>query len=216
MKTLKVLLAFTVLYSFLSIPCFSQDSDDLTDNFEVGARVGLNFHSLKGADATGGIGSVVGLWGQKKVGKLIGLNAEVLYVEQGAQRNYDFSIWYDITVDYDINYLAIPLGVSVHPVKFIDLHGGIQPSVAVRKQVVTSDFLDDDYVRQLENITLFDAAWYVGTTIKLPFLGDGAWAMTIRHRSGLLNVSSERGVNFKNRGTAISVAYRIPLSKFLE
>jgi len=216
MKTLKLLLAFIALYLFLSVPCFSQDSagEALADNFEVGARLGVNFHTLKGSDATGSVGGVIGLWGQKKLSKLIGLQAEVLYVEQGAERNYDFGPWYDVTVEYDINYVAVPIGLSVHPVKFIDLHGGIQPGMVVTKQVVTSDGVDN--VAPLEGITSFDAAWYVGTTIKLPFWGDGAWAMTIRHRSGLMNVSSERGVELKNRGTAISVAYRIPLSKFLE
>ena len=125
------------LLTIISTCCLqAQNSVDKTQgSFQIGVKGGFNFHGLSGPDTEGDVGLVVGAWGNYMLTDLIGLQGELLYLQQGASRRVDV-LGIDFTTEFNLDYLAIPLMISIHPVDFINLHGEFNPASAlVRPQL---------------------------------------------------------------------------------
>jgi len=199
----------TLYLTFGLIPLtFSQYVNE-PGNLDLGLHAGLNFHDLSGADVQGDIGLLIGVWGNYRLSELFGLEAELIYIQQGASRNIDF-LGIDISANYNIDYVGIPLMVTFHPIDFIQIHGGIQPSIQVNKNVETSTGLGQNTtLDDIEDVDgFFDSPFLAGVTVFLPYL-DGKLTLTGTIRRGLINIAKNDEVNFKNRGFAITVGYRL-------
>ncbi|MEM6631664.1 MAG: porin family protein [Bacteroidota bacterium] len=193
--------------SFLGPALKAQDN---SGNLALGLRAGLNFHSITGSDVQGDVGLVIGGWGNYRVAKLIGLQGEFLYIQQGASRRADV-LGIDFTTEFNLDYVAIPLMISIHPLEFLNLHGGIQPSIRVGKSTTVSCALCNSSTEDdVEDIGgFFDAMFIFGATINLPF-GNGSWSISGDVRRGLINIAEESsGFTAKNTGFAFTVGYYI-------
>jgi len=169
---------------------------------------------MSGADATGDIGLAFGAWGSKKLTDKLSLQAELLYLEQGGAQRVDF-FGFDIDASFNVDYLTVPVMVKFHPLNFLDIHAGIQPGFAIKKETVTSGILTGQQVSEIEDLNNFEAAALFGVSVKVPYW-DGNWSFSAQYRTGLTNIyKGNEGGTIKNRGFALTATYIIPLSDLL-
>lgn len=210
------LISFLFLFGNLQQMELTAQNDQTNQEYEtqVGLRTGLNFHGLSGADTNGDIGLSFGVWAAKRKSKWFGWKTELLYLEQGGQRSVDF-LGFDFTANFNLDYVAVPVMVTVHPASFIHLEAGIQPGFAIKTESVTSSFLTGPQVETVDDIGKFDAAVIIGLNVKVPYW-DGHWAFAARYRKGVNNIyTGGEEVSIKNRGLAITATYTVPLSDLL-
>lgn len=191
-------------------PTLSAQSEDT----QVGLRAGLNFHGMSGADTKGDIGIAFGIWGHKKLNNWLGWQAELLYLEQGGARNVDV-LGFDVTAEFNIDYITLPIMATFHPLDFLSLQAGIQPGFAIKKETLTSSLFSGPQVGELEDINSFEAAMLFGLNVKVPYW-NGNWGFTAQYRRGLTNIyAGPEDISINNRGFALSATYTVPLSDLL-
>lgn len=179
-----LILVFTVL---LSSHAFSQGLD-------FGIKAGVNFSTL--TDASGldnRTGFVAGIFVGGKLSDKIGLQADLLYSQQGAE----FSAG-----EFDLNYVNVPIVLKYFLTENLHVHGGPQFGVLIddTAQTVIGETINDIATND------FDISGVVGAGLDLP-LGirlDG------RYNFGLTDVpnDTEKGLTKgKNSVITLSIGY---------
>jgi len=171
-----------ILIVFTSMICTSLSAQGL----DFGIKAGANFTSL--SDATGfsdKTGFVFGVFAGAKFGESVGIQADLLYSQQGATFNRK---------DIDLNYLNIPVVLKYYLTESINVQGGPQFGFVV----------NDNYkeiTNNLKEAESFDLMGVVGIGLELP-LGIRASG---RYHFGLTEIDKEN--NRKNSVITLALGY---------
>jgi len=159
---------------------------------DLGLKVGANFATIN--DATGGsskTGFVVGAFAGAKLGDKMGIQADLLYSQQGA----DFELG-----DIDLSYVNIPVVLKYFVTERIHVHAGPQFGFVVADNV-------SKVINNLVEAESFDLTGVIGLGLDLPLgiRADG------RYNFGLSDVFKSTDDSFdsggKNAVFTISVGY---------
>lgn len=124
---------------------------------DLGIKAGLNFATLSDASGLNNrTGFVGGVFVGAKFNEKIGLQADLLYSQQGA--DFDFG-------EIDLDYINIPIVLKFYPVKSFHLHVGPQFGFLVNDDtlVIVDEVINDFKVND------FDFAGVLGLGVDLPF-----------------------------------------------
>lgn len=169
-------------------------SQGFSQGLDLGIKAGVNFSSI--SDATGldnRTGFVAGVFVGGKLGEKIGLQADLLYSQQGAEFNAG---------DFELNYVNVPIVLKFFFTDNLHVHGGPQFGVLVddNTQTVIGETINDIGTKN------FDLSGVVGLGLDLP-MGirvDG------RYNFGLSDVPDAPELEFtegKNSVVTLSVGY---------
>jgi len=145
------------------------------DFFEPGVRIGANYSNIYFPDENGGggegkFGLSVGGFTKIRFSRWIALQAEAHYSQKGE-------------VDFELDYLEIPLVLKVYPLKRFNVHIGPQ--------------LDIMLLGRIEGLRI--DPWVANTALSLPFgieyEFDFGLLLNLRTIFGLTNVLSTEGQN---------------------
>ena len=179
-----VVLVVTVL---ISAGSFSQGID-------FGLKAGVNFSNISGETGfSNKTGFVAGIFAGAKLSDKIGLQADLLYSQQGAE--FEFG-------SFDLNYVNVPIVLKYYFSDSFHVHGGPQFGVLIddETQTVIGETINDIGTNE------FDISGVVGLGVDLP-LGirlDG------RYNFGLADVPNEKDSAYdsgKNRVITLSLGY---------
>jgi len=183
MKKISILI-LAIVYSVQS---FSQGLD-------FGIKAGINFSTI--SDAAGldnKTGFVAGIFVGGKLNDKIGIQADLLYSQQGAEFN---------TGEFDLNYLNVPIVLKYFVTDKMHIHGGPQFGVLIddKTQTVIGETINDIATND------FDISGVIGVGLHLPFgiRVDG------RYSFGFTDVPNDPGMNFtkgKNNVITLSVGF---------
>lgn len=156
---------------------------------DLGLKVGANFANI--SDATGGsskTGFVVGAFAGAKLGDKMGIQADLLYSQQGAAFKPG---------DIDLSYVNIPVVLKYFVTESIHVHAGPQFGFKI----------DDNLKSDIIEAESFDLAGVAGVGLDLP-LGIRADA---RYNFGLTDIFKSSDANIKAPGKnavfTVSVGY---------
>ena len=142
MKKLLILVAFT----FTTSAIFAQGVD-------LGLKVGVNFANLTDAsNLEGRTGFVFGAFAGGKLGDKLGIQADLLYSQQGAEFDGD---------KIDLNYVNVPVVLKYFLTDQIHVHAGPQFGFVVDDNI-TNVF---NNIAEAEN---FDLSGIIGVGVDLP------------------------------------------------
>ena len=183
MKKLMIL----VITVMLSSQAFSQGLD-------FGVKAGVNFSTL--TDATGldnRTGFVAGVFIGGKLSDNLGIQADLLYSQQGAEFNAG---------EFDLNYVNVTIVLKYFVTDKLHIHGGPQFGVLIddKAQTVIGETINDIATND------FDISGVVGAGLDLPF----GIRLDGRYNFGLTDVpnDTEKGLTKgKNSVITLSVGY---------
>lgn len=169
-------------------------SQAFAQGIDFGIKAGVNFSSI--TDATGldnRTGFVAGIFVGGKLGDKLGVQADLLYSQQGAE----FSAG-----EFNLDYVNVPIVLKYFVTDVIHLHGGPQFGVLINDEVqtVVGETINDIATKN------FDLSGVVGVGLDLP-MGirvDG------RYNFGLSDVPDDPELEFtkgKNSVITLSVGY---------
>lgn len=178
-----IVLVFTVI---LSTTGFAQGLD-------FGVKAGVNFASI--SDASGfsnRTGFTAGIFAGAKFGDKIGLQADLLYSQQGAK--VDFG-------SFDLNYVNVPIVLKYYLTDSFHIHAGPQFGVLIddKTQTVIGETINDIGTNE------FDVSGVLGVGLDLPM----GLRFDARYNLGFSDVPDEKGAleKGKNRVITLSVGY---------
>lgn len=153
-----------------------------------GLKGGLNFSTLnvEGADQKGRFGFNGGVFGRTSPGLMLGLQAELLYSTRGSSADYSaFFGLVDQNVDFRLNYIELPLLLSIRPVEILDLHVGGYAGYLLSAQVKTSgDLGTATETLDRDNFKSLDAGVAIGAALNL-----GPAQIGVRYLHGLTKIA---------------------------
>ncbi|MGV9011971.1 MAG: porin family protein [Flavobacteriales bacterium] len=119
-------------------PAFSQGP-------KVGVKGGLNYTTLAGGDSNednGRIGFNAGVFARTAPEAPLGLQVELLYSTKGNHTKYNaFFGLVDQDVDFNLNYIELPVMADLHILDVVDIHLGGYAAYLVSANVTTSGTL---------------------------------------------------------------------------
>ncbi|PQB04286.1 porin family protein [Aureitalea marina] len=129
----------------------------MAQGLDLGIKAGLNFATL--SDAAGldnKTGFVGGVFLGAKFSEKLGIQADLLYSQQGAELDLG---------SFDLDYINIPAVIKYYPVKAFNIHFGPQFGFLVNDdtQVIVNEIINDFKVND------FDFSGVVGVGVNLPF-----------------------------------------------
>jgi Outer membrane protein beta-barrel domain len=185
---MKVLLILVFAIGF-SVQTFSQGLD-------FGIKAGVNFSTI--SDAAGldnRTGFVAGIFIGGKLSEKLGIQADLLYSQQGAEFNAG---------KFDLNYVNVPIVIKYFVTDKMHIHGGPQFGVLVddKTQTVIGETINDIATND------FDISGVIGVGLDLPF----GIRIAGRYSFGFTDVPDDPGKNFtkgKNNVITLSIGYSI-------
>ncbi|MCZ6593438.1 MAG: porin family protein [Bacteroidetes bacterium] len=182
-------LSLLVLAIVFSVQSFSQGLD-------FGIKAGINFSTI--SDAAGldnKTGFVAGIFVGGKLNDKLGIQADLLYSQQGAEFNAG---------KFDLNYVNVPIVIKYFVTDKMHIHGGPQFGVLVddKTQTVIGETINDIATND------FDISGVVGVGLDLPF----GIRIDGRYSFGFTDVPNDPGKNFtkgKNSVITLSIGYSI-------
>lgn len=143
-----------------------------------GVKGGFNYATLaanKADDQKARLGFNGGLFARTAPSRPFGLQAELLYSAKGARASYSaFAGLIDQDVDFNLNYLEVPLLASVRIAEIIDLQAGIYAAYLLNAKVSTNgdlgsgnEQLDRDQFNATDLGLAVGAALNVGHNLQL-------------------------------------------------
>lgn len=155
---MKKLIVLAALILFV-VNIFAQEkSADSRTKLYFGAKIGANLSNVY--DTQGGTftsnpkaGFATGIFASIPVGKILGIQPEILFSQKGYRSTGTFVVDYETT--HTSNYIDLPLLVVLKPVPFFTLLAGPQISFLVsQRDVFTSGNLTVDQQQQFDNNNL--------------------------------------------------------------
>ena len=163
-------------------------------NLFYGAKAGFNIATLSDIDDDNNwtrIGLCIGAFGEYKIRKDLGLTAELLYSQQGAERKEQ-----DITVGLRLDYLNVPLMVNFYPIENLAIKAGLQPGISLSSKIFVNG-VSIDY----DDANALDISLPVGVSYQL----DLGLKIDLRYNFGLTNIEDDS--NNKNRVFQITLGW---------
>jgi len=168
-------------------------SQAFAQGIDFGIKAGVNFSSI--SDATGldnRTGFVAGVFAGGKLGDKIGIQADLLYSQQGAEFSGG---------EFNLDYVNVPIVLKYFVTNVIHVHGGPQFGVLVNDEVtVLGEVINDIGTKN------FDLSGVVGVGVDLPM----GIRLDGRYNFGLSDVLDDPEVeesNGKNSVITLSVGY---------
>lgn len=168
-------------------------SQGFAQGIDFGIKAGVNFSSI--SDATGldnRTGFVAGVFAGGKLGDKLGIQADLLYSQQGAEFSGG---------EFNLDYVNVPIVLKYFVTNVIHVHGGPQFGVLVNDNVtVLGEVINDIGTKD------FDLSGVVGVGLDLPM----GIRLDGRYNFGLSDVLDDPELeenNGKNSVITLSVGY---------
>ncbi|QDO94794.1 PorT family protein [Formosa sediminum] len=187
---MKNLIAFTVVF-LLAFTSVNAQSDSKA--FQIGAKAGVNFSKLTGDDfddVDSRTSFNVGLLAEVPISERVSFQPEVFYSGQGfdvLERDQDNIFDTDDNVEYQLDYIQVPLLLKVYLVEGLSVEAGPQFGFKVHEEFDSEPNSDngdleidsdDSYVKD------FDTSLAFGTSYKF----DSGVFLSARYTLGLTNI----------------------------
>ncbi|CAM3392066.1 porin family protein [Aequorivita lipolytica] len=177
-------LIVAVLTLFIGTTAFSQEID-------FGIKAGANFANITDASGLSNkTGFQAGIFGGVKFSDKVGIQADLLYSQQGGE--FDFG-------DFDLTYINVPVVLKYYIVQGLNIQAGPQFGFIVDDNIVF-DLGDVTADAKAEN---FDLSGVVGAGYDFPF----GIRLDARYNFGLTDVSKIDGANGKNSVFSLALGY---------
>lgn len=175
-----------ILILFISANSFGQELD-------FGIKAGVNFATITDAkDLQNKTGFQAGIFAGIKFNDNVGLQADILYSQQGAE--FDAG-------KFDLTYVNVPVVLKVYLIKGLNLQAGPQFGFLVNDDV-RFDILEGDVSSDFKLETeKTDLSMIVGTGYDFPF----GIRVDARYNFGLKNVN--KNVEGKNQVISLALGY---------
>ena len=173
-----------LLLAFCSTTAFSQGLD-------LGIKAGVNFASITDASGLSNrTGFVAGGFVGAKLGDKLGLQADLLYSQQGAE----FELG-----SFDLDYVNVPIVLKYFVTDIFHVHAGPQFGVLIddEAQTVIGETINDIATNN------FDVAGVLGIGADLPM----GIRIAGRYNFGLTDVPDAPGATGKNSVITLSLGY---------
>ncbi len=177
----KVIAAFIVL--FIGTHAFSQELD-------LGIKAGMNFANISDVDIdlTGRTGFQAGIFAGIKFSDKLGVQADLLYSQQGAE--FDEG-------KFDLSYVNVPVVLKYYLVQGLNIQAGPQFGFIVDDKISLDIFGD------IADAEKADVSGIVGAGYDFPF----GIRLDARYNFGLTDVSKDVDGNNKNNVFSLAVGY---------
>lgn len=168
MKTIKHFLALALLLAGLT----RMDAQANYGEFGWGLKAGANFANASHADDIevdkGKTGFTGGAFCKIPIKTYLSVRPELLFSMKGATLDIPNDIaGQDLSTEFAVNYIELPISLDFDLPYFIDLHAGVQGSFLISKNVkVEGEEVDDP-----DNFNDADFGWHVGGGIDLGNIG---------------------------------------------
>lgn len=178
-------LIVAVVTLFIGTTAFSQSLD-------LGIKAGANFATI--SDAAGlsnKTGFQAGVFGGIKFSDKLGIQADLLYSQQGAE--FDGG-------EFDLSYVNVPIVLKYYLFQGLNLQAGPQFGFMVDDKITYKVFGD---VVEKAKAEEFDLTAVVGAGYDFPF----GIRVDARYNFGLTDVSKEEGFKGKNNVFSLALGY---------
>ena len=177
-------LIVAVIILFAGTTAFSQEID-------LGIKAGANFATITDASGLSNkTGFQAGIFAGVKFTEKVGLQADLLYSQQGAE--FDFG-------EFDLTYINVPVVLKYYIVQGLNIQAGPQFGFIV----------DDEILVDLGGVTAdakaenFDLSGVVGAGYDFPM----GIRLDARYNFGLTEVSKYNGADGKNSVISLALGY---------
>ncbi len=179
-------LFFAVCITLIGSTAFAQDLD-------LGIKAGVNFANISDVDVdlSNRTGFQAGIFAGVKFGEKVGLQADMLYSQQGAE--FDGG-------EFDLSYINVPVVLKYYLVNGLNIQAGPQFGFVVDDKITFEVFDDISTKAKAED---FDLSGVVGAGYDFPF----GVRLDARYNFGLTDVSKEKGVEGKNSVFSLALGY---------
>ncbi len=173
-----------LLFSLAVVQLFTMEAQ--AQNFTSGVRGGFNFSTLYVDDVEDRAvrpGFHVGVYGQNPINDFAAVQLELLYTTAGNRTTYDGSVL-DGTVDFNLNYVQVPLLLDLKVGNILDLHGGMYGSYLINANTSYEGNLFSNYEElDRDDFNKFDYGAVVGFGINIESMQVG-----VRYNLGLAEI----------------------------
>ncbi|MEP5612906.1 MAG: porin family protein [Cyclobacteriaceae bacterium] len=145
--------------TYLFIAALLLTTSSMAQEFRSGIKGGFNYSSLYVDDVEDRKirpGFHIGFFGQSQLADAVALQTELLYTTAGNRSTYDVGP-FDGTVDFNLNYLQVPVMLNFKIADALELHGGLYAAYLIGANTSTDgDFgagfqeLDQDNFNDLD------------------------------------------------------------------
>jgi hypothetical protein len=158
-----------------------------------GIKGGVNFSNLyidvDNIDATAARwGFNIGLFTQFMLAETFGFQPELLFTTKGTSATYTGV--FDQTVDFNLNYIEVPLLLVVRPVDVLEFHAGPYVSYLLTGNIGLAGTIDGRNELDRDNFNAFDYGIAAGVQLNFRSVMLG-----LRYNLGLQNVGSSETAN---------------------
>lgn len=178
-------LMIAVVAIFVGTTAFSQEID-------LGIKAGANFANITDAsNLSNKTGFQAGIFGGIKFTDKVGIQADMLYSQQGAE--FDGG-------EFDLTYINVPIVVKYYLFQGLNLQAGPQFGFIVEDKITFDVFGDISRKAKAEE---FDMSAVVGAGYDFPF----GVRLDARYNFGLTDVSKDSGAEGKNSVFSLALGY---------
>ena len=174
-------LIVAVVALFIGTTAFSQSID-------FGIKAGANFANISDAsNLSNKTGFQAGIFGGIKFTDKIGIQADLLYSQQGAKFKGG---------DFDLSYVNVPIVLKYYLIQGLNLQAGPQFGFVVDDKIST-------VFGEISKAETFDLSAVVGAGYDFPF----GIRFDARYNFGLTDVAKEEGFKGKNSVFSMALGY---------
>lgn len=178
-------LIVAVITLFIGTTAFSQEID-------LGIKAGANFANITDASGLSNkTGFQAGIFGGIKFTDKVGIQADLLYSQQGAE--FDAG-------EFDLTYVNVPIVLKYYLVQGLNVQAGPQFGFIVDDKISINVLGDITRKAKAED---FDVSGIVGAGYDFPF----GVRLDARYNFGLTDVSKENGFEGKNQVFSVALGY---------
>ena len=178
-------LIVAIVAVFIGTTAFSQEID-------LGIKAGANFANITDAsNLSNKTGFQAGIFAGIKLSDKIGVQADMLYSQQGAEFKGG---------EFDLTYINVPIVLKYYLFQGLNLQAGPQFGFIVDDKISFDVFGD---VRRKAKAEDFDLSAVVGAGYDFPF----GVRLDARYNFGLTDVSKDNGADGKNSVFSLALGY---------
>ncbi|MBF0694430.1 MAG: PorT family protein [Flavobacterium sp.] len=205
MKSLKFLAAAAIVFASVSTASAQNEADNSTDRtVSFGVKGGVNFASVTGDDFDSPDSRTsfhVGVLAEFPLDPMFSIQAEVLYSGQGFEYDIPAFVGEDQHVEYQLDYINIPVLAKIYATRGLSFEVGPQFSFKVNEEIDTNPNGDDgdNVINEAESFD-FGIAGGVSFTTEMGLFATG------RYTYGLTDIVKD--VNARNSVFQIGIGYK--------